>query len=89
MGRESSISQEQVTAAINEIQSEGGKATLRNVRERLGSGSMGTIAKMMQSSKSAVATSDLVLPLALQRAILDFMAGELQAVRGPMETNLA
>jgi len=89
MGRESSISQEQVTSAIAEIQSEGGKPTLRNVRDRLGSGSMGTIAKLMQSSKVATSTAELVLPPALTRSILDFMSAELQAVRLPMETALA
>jgi len=89
MGRESSITQEQVTAVINAIQAEGGKPTLRNVRDRLGSGSMGTIAKMMQSTKAATVVSDLVLPPALQRSILDFMSAELQAVRLPMETALA
>jgi len=89
MGRESSISQEQVTSAIAEIQSEGGKPTLRNVRDRLGSGSMGTIAKLMQSSKVATSTAELVLPPALTRSILDFMSAELQAVRLPMELSLA
>lgn len=89
MGRELSITQEQVTAAINEIKAEGGKPSLRNVRDRLGSGSNGTIARMMQNNTSASVNADLVLPPELQRAILEFLAKELQAVRLPMETNLA
>ena len=92
MGREATITPEQVHAIADAIKAEGGKPTLRAVRERLGSGSMGTIATLLQQWKAGqerqTATS-LVLPSSLQRVILEFMAGELSAARAPLEAELA
>ncbi|CAJ0718582.1 Chromosome partition protein Smc [Ralstonia thomasii] len=92
MGREATISPEQVRAIADAIKAEGGKPTLRSVRERLGTGSMGTIAKLLQQWKAGQerqATAELVLPPALQRAVLDFMTAELSAARAPLEADLA
>jgi DNA repair exonuclease SbcCD ATPase subunit len=92
MGREATITPEQVHAIADAIKAEGGKPTLRAVRERLGTGSMGTIARLLQQWKAGQerqAAADLVLPPALQRAVLDFMAAELSAARAPLEAEVA
>ena len=52
MGRDATITPDQVYAIADAIKAEGGKPTLRAVRERLGSGSMGTITKLLQGWKS-------------------------------------
>ncbi len=92
MGREATVTPEQVHAVADAIKAEGGKPTLRAVRERLGTGSMGTIAKLLQQWKAnqeRQAAAELVLPPGLQRAVLDFMAAELSAARAPLEADLA
>ena len=49
MGREASITFEQVASVADQIQRETGKKpTTRAVRELLGSGSLGTIVKFLQ-----------------------------------------
>jgi len=52
MGREAAVTPEQVHDAADAIKAEGGKPTLRSVRERLGTGSMGTINKYLQGWKA-------------------------------------
>lgn len=92
MGREATITPDQVHAIADAIKAEGGKPTLRGVRERLGTGSMGTINKHLQQWKTGQerqAATELVLPPALQRVLLDFMATELAAARAPLEAELA
>lgn len=92
MGREANITPDQVHAIADAIKAEGGKPTLRGVRERLGTGSMGTINKHLQQWKTGQgrqAAAELVLPPALQRVLLDFMATELAAARAPLEAELA
>lgn len=92
MGREATITAEQVHAAASAIKAEGGKPTLRAVRERLGAGSMGTINKLLNEWKDLqerqIVTS-LVLPPALQRALLDFMDVELSTARASLEGEIA
>lgn len=92
MGREASITENQVHAAANAIRAEGGTPTLRAVRERLGAGSMGTVSKHLQRWKAGQerqTSTELALPPALQRSVLDFMATELAAARAPLEAELA
>ena len=92
MARESTITLEQVAAAAAELIASGAKPTLRAVRESLGTGSMGTIARMLQAwkgSQERTAVAELALPPALQRAILDFMQSELAAARAPLVAELA
>lgn len=92
MGREATITPEQVHAIADAIKAEGGKPTLRAVRERLGSGSMGTVATLLQqwrSGQERQTATNLVLPPSLQRVILEFMASELSAARAPLEAELA
>ena len=92
MGREATITPEQVHAIADAFKAEGVTPTLRGVRERLGTGSMGTINKLLQQWKAGQerqAAAAPVLPPALQRAILDFIAAELAAARAPLEAELA
>ena len=92
MGRESTVTIEQAFAAADALKADGIKPTTRAVRERLGNtGSMGTITTMLQKWKTGQdsrATEALVLPPALQRALLDFMDRELAAARAMLEADL-
>lgn len=93
MGREATITQDQVGAAVDAISAAGGRPTLRAVRERLGAGSMGTVAKLLQQVQGRGGQQQIgaepVLPAALQRALLDFIAAETAAARAPLAAELA
>lgn len=92
MPREATITHEQVTAVADAIKAEGGKPTLRAVRDRLGSGSLGTVQKLLgqwQQSQGRQAETSLALPPALQRAILEFLGQEMAAQRVALESSLA
>ena len=93
MGREATITYEQVDAAADAMKVAGGKPTSRGIRERLGNtGSMGTVNKLLQAWKAAqerqISTA-LSLPPVLQRAILDFMGQELTGAKATLEAELA
>ena len=93
MGREATITAEQVNAAADGMKADGIKPTSRAIRERLGNtGSMGTINKLLQRWKSGQerqAATALTLPPMLQRAVLEFMDQELTAARAALEAELA
>jgi hypothetical protein len=92
MPRESTITFEQVAAAADAIKAEGGKANARAVRERLGTGSMGTIHRLLQqwqAGQGRQAEPALSLPPAVHRAILEFMSQELAAGRATLAADLA
>ena len=92
MPRESTVTFEQVAAAADAIKAEGGKAAARAVRERLGTGSMGTIHKLLQqwqAGQGKQAEPALSLPPSVQRVILDFMSQELAAGRATLAADLA
>lgn len=92
MGREATITQDQVFSIADSIKGAGGKPTLRSIRERLGAGSMATINKHLQqwrSGQDRQAPVGQTLPPGLQRALLEFMASELAAARAPLEADLA
>ena len=92
MGRESSITPEQVGAAAEAIKAAGVAPTLRAVRERLGVGSMGTINRMLQSWKDTQgrpATQEVAIPPALARAIIDHMGMEIAQAKAPLVADLA
>jgi len=93
MGRDATITFEQVAAVAEVIKVEGSKPTSRAVRERLGNtGSMGTINKLLgrwKSGQERQVSAALVLPPALQRALLDFMDTELTRARVTLESELA
>lgn len=92
MGREANITAEQVDAIADAMKAEGVKPTLRGVRERLGTGSLGTVAKLLQRWKAGQErqpSAALAVPPALQRAIVDWMDQELSAARATLEAELA
>lgn len=93
MGRESTVTFEQIAAVADAMKIEGVKPTSRAVRERLGNtGSMGTINKLLgrwKSGQERQVSAALVLPPALQRVLLEFMDTELTAARTTLETELA
>jgi len=93
MGREATISYEQVAAAADTMKATGSKPTSRAIRERIGNiGSMGTINRHLQAWRAGQErqiASALALPAALQRSILDFMGQELAAARAALESDLA
>ena len=90
MGREATISYEQVAAAADTMKATGSKPTSRAIRERIGNiGSMGTINRHLQAWRAGQErqiASTLSLPAALQRSILDFMGQELAAARAVERT---
>lgn len=91
MPREASITYDQVTAIADAIKAAGGKPSPRQIRERHGSGSLGTIHKLFQqweAGQSRQIEATLALPPALQRAILDFMTQELAAALVALEAKL-
>ena len=92
MPREASITYDQVAQHAESIRAEGGKPTPRSIRDRHGSGSLGTIHRLFQQwdAKQAVAIeTPLTLAPSVQRAILEFVRSELLAGRADLEGRLA
>jgi chromosome segregation ATPase len=84
MGRESVITQEEVNAVADQIRAAGAKPTARAVREALGGGSMATVLKhlqLWQSRQVRPPETQAVLPLGLQRALVDFIAQEVASAK--------
>lgn len=79
MPREATISYEQVAVIAQAIKADGGKPSPRLIRERHGSGSLGTIHKLFQqwvSKESNQIETTIALPPGLQRVILEFVHQE-------------
>ena len=93
MGRESTVTFEQIAAVADAMKVEDVKPTSRAVRERLGNtGSMGTINKLLgrwKSGQTRQISAALVLPAGLQRVLLEFIDAELTAARATLEAELA
>lgn len=92
MPREATITYEQVATFADAIKAEGLKPSARLIRERHGSGSLGTIHKLLAEylgRQNRPIEATLALPPALQRSILDFMAAELTMARAELEAKLA
>jgi len=84
MGRETSITVEQVSAVASRLQSAGDKPTARAVRAALGAGSMATVVKHLQAwraDQKPHTEATISLPLGVQRTLMDFVAGEVAAAR--------
>lgn len=79
MAREATITFEQVSAAANDIIAKDGKATSRNVREVLGSGSMVTVCKLMQQWKAAQAKPSQAVDSSIDPAILRAISNQIAA----------
>ncbi|NMG42303.1 mucin-associated surface protein [Aromatoleum toluvorans] len=92
MPREPSITYEEVAAIADTIKATGGKPSPRQIRERHGSGSLGTIHRLFQqweTGQGGHAERSAALPAPLQRAVLDFIAHEVAAARADLEAKLA
>src|SRR5580658_6861070 len=93
MGREATITYEQVAAAANELKAGGNKPSSRAVRERLGHiGSLGTITRMLADWKATQEVQPArtwTLPAPLQRAVVEFIEAELARARAGAEAELA
>ncbi|MDD5330262.1 MAG: DNA-binding protein [Sulfuricella sp.] len=92
MSREATITQEQVNAAADAIRASGAKPTARGIRDQLGTGSMATVLKFLQVRQSGQvkpAAQDVILPLALTRALVDFIGQEVAQARAGLEAELA
>jgi chromosome segregation ATPase len=84
MAREPGITQDQVNQAANSLRDSGVTPTARAIREALGTGSMATVLRMLQlwqSGQVKQAEATVSLPPALQRGLLDFVAGEVERNR--------
>lgn len=92
MGRDASITYEQVAAAAVALQAAGVKPTSRGVREQLGhTGSMGTVHKLLQQWLAAQERRPgelLALPPVLERALLDFLAQQLEQGKAALQVAL-
>lgn len=91
MPREATITYDQVVRYAEAIKVEGGKPTPRQIRDRHGSGSFGTIHKLFQqweSTQALAIEAALSLPPSLQRAILEFVRHELSVGRADLEDRL-
>jgi hypothetical protein len=62
VGREASITYQQVADAAEALQAEGIHPSARSIRERLGSGSMGTIQRFLNEWKATLPAADPVPP---------------------------
>lgn len=91
MAREATITQEAVNAAAEQIRATGAKPTARAVREALGSGSMATVLKHLQTwqaNQACPIETNIVLPIALQRSLVTFIEQEVATAKAPLEADL-
>ena len=91
MAREATITQEAVNAAADRIRAAGGKPTARAVREELGQGSMATVLRLLQhwqAGQGRAPEAPVMLPAALQRALVDFIGVEVAAAKLGLEQEL-
>lgn len=91
MPREATITYDQLVRYAEAIKAEGGKPTPRQIRDRHGSGSFGTIHKLFQqweSTQALAIEAALSLPPSVQRAILEFVRHELSVGRADLEERL-
>lgn len=92
MAREATITQEDVNAVADRIRALGTKPTARAVRESLGGGSMATVLRLLQvwqAGQVSVPSAPPALPLALQKALVDFIGQEVAAAKAGIEDDLA
>ena len=91
MPREATITYDQVVRYAEAIKADGDKPTPRQIRDRHGSGSFGTIHKLFQqweSTQALAIEAALSLPPSVQRAILEFVRHELSVGRTDLEERL-
>jgi colicin import membrane protein len=91
MPREATINYDQVAAIADGIKASGGKPNPRLIRERHGSGSLGTIHllfKQWEAGQAREIEPSLSLPAPIQRSILEFMSQELTQAKAVLEIKL-
>jgi chromosome segregation ATPase len=94
MARTSNITFGQVAAIADAMKAAGNRPTARAVRERIGSGSMGTIHKLLQqwSGKGIASDEDedegRELPQSIQSALMDFIGTEIATACEPISEEL-
>lgn len=87
MARTSNISFGQVAAIADAMKAAGTRPTARSVRERIGSGSMGTIHKFLSqwSGKTVEESEDVPeLPESIANALMDFIGTEIATACEPI-----
>lgn len=92
MGQGYGIQLEQVVEAAESIKSEGGRVSARTVRERLGTGSLGTIARHLQSWRGATQSkpvTELSLPADVAEAILGYLDRSVAGATASLTSELA
>ena len=80
MGRESSITLEQVSTIANEIKTSGGKATSRAVRDALGSGSMATICKLLAQWQASQERKSEAIDDSLSQAVAKAISNDIASI---------
>ena len=91
MVREATITQEEVNAVADSIRAAGAKPTARAVREELGRGSMATVLRLLQTwqaGQGRAPDTPVVLPVVLQRALVDFIGQEVASAKLLLEQDL-
>lgn len=93
MARTSNITFGQVAQIADAMKAAGNRPTARAVRERIGSGSMGTIHKLLQqwqgkSSEADEETEASELPNHIQSALMDFIGTEIATACEPLNEEL-
>lgn len=86
------VSFERVAAIAEQIIAEGGRPTLRGIRERLGSGSLGTIQahlKDWNEGKAPVIPASTTLATDVQQAVMEEIARQVRSSRTDLETQIA
>lgn len=93
MARTSNITFGQVAAIADAMKAAGTRPTARAVRERIGSGSMGTIHKLLQQWQGKGNETDedsepAELPAHIQNALMDFIGTEIATACEPLNMEL-
>lgn len=93
MARTSNITFGQVAQIADAMKAAGNRPTARAVRERIGSGSMGTIHKLLQQwqgkgSEADEETEAAELPNHIQSALMDFIVTEIATACEPLNEEL-
>lgn len=93
MARTSNITFGQVAAIADAMKAAGTRPTARAVRERIGSGSMGTIHKLLtqwngKGSESDEDSEAAELPSHIQNALMDFIGTEIATACEPLNEEL-
>lgn len=93
MARTSNITFGQVAQIADAMKAAGNRPTARAVRERIGSGSMGTIHKLLQQwqgkgSEADEETEAAELPNHIQIALMDFISTEIATACEPLNEEL-